>query len=77
MVQSCAQGKSFSSCEQDESGSTSNSKKRKRNVSAKAWFKKLGAKPSSEKDPPSNGIKGVGANTSDEENHIKIDAVPV
>ena len=38
---------------------------------------KLGAMPSSEKDPPSNGIKGAGANTSDEENHIKIDAVPV
>ncbi|KAK2704846.1 hypothetical protein QYM36_017034 [Artemia franciscana] len=78
--------KPSSSREQDESGTTSNSKKRIRNVSAKtrqspapgsssdSWWRR-GSNPSSEKDPPSSGIKGTGANTSDAENHVKIDAV--
>ncbi|KAK2723406.1 hypothetical protein QYM36_001917 [Artemia franciscana] len=75
-----------SSGEQEKSGSTSNSKRRRRNVSAKtrqnsiqgsssdSWWRR-GSKPSSEKDPPSSGIKGTGANTSDAESHVKIDAV--
>ncbi|KAK2720596.1 hypothetical protein QYM36_004471 [Artemia franciscana] len=76
----------FSSGEQDESGRTSNSKKRRRNKSAQtrensvqgsssdSWWRR-GPKPSSEKDPPSSGIKSAGANISNAENHVQIDAV--
>jgi uncharacterized protein YdaU (DUF1376 family) len=64
-------------------------KKRRRNVAAKtrqnpvqgsssdSWWRR-GPNPNSEKNPPSSflpPIKSGGANTSDAENHVKIDAV--
>ena len=76
----------FSSGEHDEIGKTSNSKKRKSNKSPQtrknsvqgsssdSWWRR-DSRPSSEKDPPSSGIKGARANTSDAENHVQIDAV--